>query len=76
MEMTRQINRSTGNSIPQEWPSNDNRHKPLSMGRSVFPDGAVARIYKPSRAVTTSGKARTKGWRLVFEGAPRPSLSR
>lgn len=74
MEMTRQINRSTGNSIPQEWPSNDNRHKPLSMGRSVFPDGAVARIYKPSRAVTTSGKARTKGWRLVFERRTAPFI--
>lgn len=74
MEMTRQINRSTGNSIPQEWPSNDNRHKPLSMGRSVFPDGAVARIYKPFRAVTTSGKARTKGWRLVFERRTAPFI--
>jgi len=37
------------------------------MGRSVFPDDAVTRIYKPSRAVTASGRARANGWRLVFE---------
>jgi len=74
METTRQINRSTGNSIPRELPTNDNRHKPLSMGRSVFPDDAVARIYKPSRAVTTSGMARTKGWRLVFKRRTAPFI--
>lgn len=60
--------------IPQAAPSNDNRRTPLSMGRSVFPDDAVARIYKLSRAVTTSGKARTKGWRLVFERRTAPVI--
>ena len=44
------------------------------MGRSVFPDDAVARIYKPSRAVTTSGMARTKGWRLVFDRRTAPVI--
>ncbi len=29
---------------------------------------------KPSRAVTTSGKARTKGWRLVFERRTAPFI--
>jgi hypothetical protein len=38
--------------------SNDNRRKALSFGRSVIPEDAVARIFKPSRSVTTSGKAR------------------
>lgn len=71
---TRQINGSTRIPILQGWSSNDNRHKPLSMGRSVFPDDAVARIYKPSRAVTTSGMARTKGWRLVFERRTAPFI--
>ncbi len=74
METTRQITRTTTMPIPQGWPSNDNRHKPLSMGRSVFPDDAVARIFKPSRAATTSGKARTKGWRLVFERRTAPFI--
>lgn len=58
----------------QGRPSNDNRHTLLSMGRSVFPHDAVARIYKPSRAVTTSGMARTKGWRLVFERRTAPFI--
>lgn len=74
MEATRQINKSTRTPITQGWPSNDNRHKPLSMGRSVFPNDAVARIYKPSRAVTTSGMARTRGWRLVFERRTAPFI--
>jgi hypothetical protein len=54
--------------------SNDNRRKALSFGRSVFPEGAVARIFKPSRSVTTSGKARTRGWRLVFECRSAPFI--
>ncbi|TWG97923.1 ETC complex I subunit-like protein [Mesorhizobium sp. J18] len=74
MEKTRQVNRSTTTPIAQGWPSNDNRHKPLSMGRSIFPADAVARIYKPSRAMTTSGTARTKGWRLVFERRTAPFI--
>lgn len=47
--------------------SNDNRHSLLSFERSPFPEDAVARIFKPSRSVMTSGIARTKGWRFVFE---------
>lgn len=74
METTRQVNRSTRIPIPQGRPSNDNRHKPLSMGRSIFPGDAVARIYKPSRSVMTSGNARTKGWRLVFERRTAPFI--
>ncbi len=74
METTRQVNRSTTIPVPQGWPSNDNRHTPLSMGRSIFPADAVARICKPSRAVTTSGKARTRGWRLVFERRTAPFI--
>ncbi|OYX90650.1 MAG: hypothetical protein B7X99_02055 [Rhizobiales bacterium 17-65-6] len=56
---------------PANWPANDARG-PLAMGRSVFPEDAVARIFRPSRCVMTAGRARCKGWRLVFErrGAP------
>ena len=74
METMRQVNRSTTRPIPQVCPSNDNRHKPVSMGRSIFPGDAVARIYKPCRAVTTSGRARANGWRLVFERRIAPFI--
>ena len=74
MESMRQVNRSTTIPIPQGCPSNDNRHKPVSMGRSIFPGDAVARIYKPYRAVTTSGRARANGWRLVFERRIAPFI--
>lgn len=46
--------------------ANNNRRTPLGMGRSVFPDDAVARIFRPSRSATTSAPARN-GWKLVFE---------
>ncbi|WP_347270249.1 NADH dehydrogenase ubiquinone Fe-S protein 4 [Rhizorhabdus histidinilytica] len=74
METKRQVNGSTSISTPQGWPSNDNRHEPLSTGCSIFPADAVARIYKPSRSVTTSGMARTKGWRLVFQRRTAPFI--
>ena len=44
------------------------------MGRSSFPEGTVARIFKPSRSVTTSGKAETKDWRLRFERRTAPFI--
>ena len=72
--MERQVNRSSRTPIPQGWQSNDNRQKPLSMERSTFPGDAVARIYKPSRAVTTSGTARGRAWRLVFERRTAPFI--
>lgn len=54
--------------------SNDNVRGRLFFGRSLFPEDAVARIFKPSRSVTTSGTARTKGWRLVFERLSAPVI--
>jgi len=60
--------------VPEASPANDNRGRPLAMGRSSFPEGAVARIFKPSRSATTSGKARTKGWRLTFERRTAPFI--
>lgn len=51
---------------PANWPAND-AHGPLAIGRSVFPEDALARIFRPSRCVITAGPARSKGWRLVFE---------
>ncbi|MCA0011825.1 ETC complex I subunit [Mesorhizobium sp. B292B1B] len=56
-------------------PDNDNRPRldepALSMGRSLFPDGATARIYQPCRSAMTSAKPR-KDWRLVFEPRTAP----
>ncbi|SDR63515.1 ETC complex I subunit conserved region [Rhizobiales bacterium GAS113] len=43
-----------------------NRQRRLAFG-SALPSDAVARIFRPSRSVMTSGRARTKGWKLVFE---------
>ncbi|MBY2989606.1 NADH dehydrogenase ubiquinone Fe-S protein 4 [Rhizobium leguminosarum] len=60
--------------VSDSWPANDNQRKPLSFGRSVFPEGAVARIFKPSRSVMTSGTPRTKGWQLVFERRSAPFI--
>jgi len=74
MENLTYVSETTKANIPQAAPSNDNRCKPLSMGRSVFPDDAVARIYKPSRSVTASDNARTKAWRLVFERRTVPFI--
>lgn len=54
------------------WPANDNRVH--YAGRSLFPSDAVARIYRPSRAATTSGKARTKRWCLRFEPRSAPFI--
>lgn len=53
--------------------ANDNRSIPART-KSTFPPDAVARIYKPSRSVTTSGHGRTKGWRLVFERRTPPFI--
>lgn len=52
--------------------ANDNRRTMQSMGRSLFPGDAVARIYRPSRSATTSAPSRDQ-WKLVFE-ARSPSF--
>lgn len=51
---------------------NDNRRTMRSMGRSLFPSDALARIYRPSRSATTSAPSRDQ-WKLVFE-ARSPSF--
>lgn len=45
--------------------ANDNMCTRLAAPRAY--EGAVARIYRPSRSVATSGTARTRRWLLVFE---------
>lgn len=72
-EHVRQADRRT-TYVTAAWHSNDNRNTPLAMGRLWFPEDAVVRIYKPSRSVITSGRARTKGWRLTFERRTPPFI--
>jgi ETC complex I subunit conserved region len=74
MENVRQTEHLAKTYDPEASPANDNRARPLAMGRSSFPEGTVARIFKPSRSVTTSGKAETKDWRLRFERRTAPFI--
>ena len=76
MEKVRQRKSSRSATVPSVWPLNDNWIPPLSMGRSVFPEDAVARIYKPSHSVMTSGKAHTKAGSSVMSRAAPCSSSR
>lgn len=39
--------------------------RPL-RSESGFPEDTVAHIFRPARSAMTSGRARTKQWRLVF----------
>lgn len=39
---------------------------------SLFPDDAIAVIYKPARSAMTSGTARTRQWKLRFERRSAP----
>ncbi|MEA1672853.1 ETC complex I subunit [Nitrospirillum sp. BR 11163] len=73
-EPIRQAEKRGTTYVTASWPSNDSQCAPFTMGRSWFPDDAVARIYKPSRSVMTSGGARTRGWRLTFERRTAPGI--
>ena len=41
---------------------------------SLFPSGAVARIYRPARSAMTSGQANTRTWKLRFERRSPPFI--
>lgn len=73
METVGQRRETKKHSLSWPRPSNDDLVGPRSMGKSVFPDGTVARIYRLSRPVTTAGRAR-KNWRLVFERRTAPFI--
>jgi hypothetical protein len=45
--------------------------RPVALG-PAFPPDASARIVRPARSATTSGKARTKDWLLRFERRTPP----
>lgn len=50
---------------------NDNRPRSRPSGTSVFPEEALARIYRPSPSVTTSRRNSGK-WTLTFEPRTAP----
>lgn len=52
--------------------ANDNYRPDPRLTPSPFPKAARAVIFQPARSAMTSGKARSGGWRLIFErrGAP------
>lgn len=60
--------------VPLAEPANDDRRVAHRVRSCAFPHDAVARIYKPARSAMTSGKARTKGWRLSFERRSAPFI--
>lgn len=74
MEYVTKVKTNRIASLPEVRSSNDNRPVPLSAGRSLFPEDAVACIYKPSRSVMTSGRVGTRGWRLRFERRSAPFI--
>ena len=74
METVTQVKEAKKIRVLTPCPSNDNRHQAICMGRSVLPDDAVARIYRPARSVMTSARVSPKGWRLVFERRTVPFI--
>lgn len=52
--------------------ANDNHRPDPRLTPSPFPKGARAVIFRPARSAMTSGKARSRGWRLMFERRSAP----
>lgn len=74
MEPRKLVQHTVASISPVGWPANENPLAPAVMGRSIFPQDAIARISKPSRSVMTSGKARIRRWRLSFEKRRGPGM--
>jgi hypothetical protein len=60
-------------SIHQCWTERDGAPR-AALTRSVFPEDAMAVICKPARSAMTSGKARTRDWKLRFEPRSCPFI--
>lgn len=58
--------------VPKAAFANDNRRADQLLTPSVFPRHATAIIFKLGRSSMTSGKARSGGWRLVFQRRSPP----
>ena len=66
------LKRTTSTTAEAASAANDNYRKDRRLTPSTFPRDTVARIFRPARSAMTSGKARTKGWQLVFERHSAP----
>jgi hypothetical protein len=68
------LKRTTSTTAATASAANDNqgRRKDRRLTPSSFPRDTVARIFRPARSAMTSGKARNKGWQLVFERRSAP----
>jgi hypothetical protein len=66
------LKRTTSTTAEAASAANDNHRKDRRLTPSSFPRDTVARIFRPARSAMTSGKARTKGWQLVFERRSAP----
>ncbi|PDV88424.1 hypothetical protein CO652_10085 [Rhizobium sp. H4] len=74
METVRQTHKESKTRSCSPCASYDNgRSHPLSGG-ALFPQNATARIFKPSRSVTTSATAQTNELRLVFDRCSAPFI--
>jgi hypothetical protein len=60
-------------SLYEYWRERNGAPRGLPI-RSVFPEDAMAVIYKPARSAMTSGKARTRDWKLRFEPRSCPFI--
>lgn len=72
MEIVRQLGIDSTSFLQQSRAPDEQRCAPSMPLRSAFPADAVARIYRPSRSVMTSGKARSRHWRLIFARRSAP----
>src|SRR3954471_1056375 len=66
------LKRTTSTTAETASAANDNHRQDQRLTPSSFPRDTVARIFRPARSAMTSGKARTKGWQLVFERRSAP----
>jgi hypothetical protein len=66
------LKRTTSTTPEAASAANDNHRKDRRLTPSSYPRDTVACIFRPARSAMTSGKARTRGWRLVFERRSAP----
>lgn len=66
------IGERTSTTPEAAFSASDDHQPDRRLTPSPFPTDAVARIFRAGRSATTSGKARSKNWRLIFERRSAP----
>ena len=64
----------TVHAFPAASKPNGQLPMPMRLAPQPFPDDAHAVIYKPGRSAMTSGKGRTRDWKLRFERRTPPVI--